>query len=249
MISCAGGLRGGWWIFSIRKFGGMEGFGMFRLVRGGLCMAKPDMTTREEAAEQLKVIRSMMERATIFRALSGETALVGGAAALGAAWLSDGHRGWTWAWWWLGGLGLVIGFNVFQILRVGRAEGRPFWSMSLRMALRGALPSIIAGGFLGLLYVRSHMPNGDLLAACMWVLHYGLALLAIREFAPRSMVWLGWSFVVLGVLSLAGAAGVYEPLTAWLRQLNASHLMAIAFGGFHLIYGAVIVTTGKQEGR
>ena len=43
------------------------------------------MTTREEAAEQLRVIRSMMERATIFRALSGETALVGGAIALGVA--------------------------------------------------------------------------------------------------------------------------------------------------------------------
>ena len=40
------------------------------------------MTTHQEAAEQLRVIRSMMERATIFRALSGEAALLGGAMAL-----------------------------------------------------------------------------------------------------------------------------------------------------------------------
>ena len=40
------------------------------------------MTTQQEAAEQLRVIRSMMERATIFRALSGETALVGGAVSI-----------------------------------------------------------------------------------------------------------------------------------------------------------------------
>lgn len=205
------------------------------------------MTTREEAAEQLRVIRSMMERATIFRALSGETALIGGAAALGAAWLSEGSRGWQWAGWWLSGLGLVIAFNIFQIVRVGRAEDRPFWSRGLRMALRGAAPSIVAGGFLGLLYVRSYQPHAELLAACIWILHYGLALLAIREFAPRSMVWLGWAFVVLGVVSLAGAAAAVGPLAAWVRSLTGSGLMAIAFGGFHLIYGALIVTTRQSD--
>jgi len=45
------------------------------------------MTTVEDAAEQLRVIRSMMERATTFRALSGETALVGGAVSLAMAWV------------------------------------------------------------------------------------------------------------------------------------------------------------------
>ena len=48
-------------------------------------MAKQGMTTQEEAAEQLKVIRSMMERATIFRVLSGETALIGGAVSMAVA--------------------------------------------------------------------------------------------------------------------------------------------------------------------
>ena len=70
-----------------------------------LCIAKSGMTTREEAVEQLRVIRTMMERATIFRALSGETALMGGAAALAAAWMSDGKCGWSWAYYWLIGLG------------------------------------------------------------------------------------------------------------------------------------------------
>lgn len=202
---------------------------------------------REDAAEQLRVIRSMMARATIFRALSGETALIGGAAALGAAWLSEGKSGWAWANWWLGGLGLVILFNVFQILRVGRAQSRPFWSAGLKLALRGALPPIVAGGFLGLLYVRSGAPHADKLAACFWILHYGLALLAIREFAPKSMVWLGWAFVAFGLLCIAAATHVLALLTPLLLQASASHLMAIAFGGFHLIYGAAIVTTGRRE--
>jgi hypothetical protein len=207
-------------------------------------MAKQVMTTREEAVEQLRIIRSVMERATIFRALSGETALIGGAAALAAAWRSEGRHYWGFAGWWLGGLALVLAFNVFQIMRMKIAHDRPFWSPGLRMAVRGALPSLIAGGFLGFLFVRGDQTQS---AACLWILHYGLALLAIREFVPKSMVWLGWAFVLFGVLSLAGVAQVIHLPPDWLRILNGSRLMAIAFGGFHLIYGALIVTTGQRE--
>ena len=201
------------------------------------------MTTRDEAVEQLRMIRSMMERATIFRALSGETALMGGAAALAAAWLSEGKVGWTWATYWLVGLGLVLLFNIFQILRASSAHNKIFWSFGLRTALRGVLPSIIAGGFLGLLYVRQSYIGGTALAASIWILHYGLALLAIREFAPRSMVWLGCAFVAFGLLCLAGAAELNPFLAHQMQMVSGSHLMAIAFGGFHLIYGGIIVTT------
>lgn len=210
-------------------------------------MAKQGMTTREEAVEQLRVIRSVMERATVFRALSGETALIGGAAALAAAWASEGNQGWAWAGWWLGGLALVLGFYVFQIYRVQVSQKRPLWSAGLRIALRGALPSVVAGGFLGLLFVRSGTPMADRQAACIWILHYGLALLAIREFAPKSMAWLGWAFVIFGVGSLAGVTGLVDQFTEWMRFTNGSRLMAIAFGGFHLIYGGLIVTTSQRE--
>jgi hypothetical protein len=207
-------------------------------------MTKQVMTTQEEAAEQLRVIRAVMERATIFRALSGETALIGGAAALAAAWLSEGKHVWAWAVWWLVGLVLVLAFNVFQIFRIKQVHKRPFWSQGLRVALRGVMPSLIAGGFLGLIFVRV---DQDRAAACMWILHYGLALLAIREFAPKSMVWLGWAFVIFGVASLAGITSVVDHLEIWLKDLNGSRLMAIAFGGFHLIYGGLIVTTARRE--
>lgn len=207
------------------------------------------MTTRDDAAEQLRVIRTMMERATIFRALSGETALVGGAAALAAAWLSEGQRGWDWAFWWLGFLALVLAFNIFQIARAASQHRRPFWSAGLKLALRGALPSIIAGGFLGLLHVRGSYPHSEPLAACFWILHYGLALLAIREFAPASMKWLAWAFVITGMIAFAGISNVIESLGQPIKALNASQLMAITFGGFHLAYGAVIVTTRKLGNR
>lgn len=207
------------------------------------------MTTREEAAEQLRVIRSMMERATVFRALSGETALVGGAAALGAAWVSENKTGWAWATIWLAGLAAVLLFNVWQIYRVAAAKHGRMWTSGLKLAIRGALPSIMAGGFLGLLSVRGGFPTATSQAACFWILHYGIALLAIREFAPKSMVWLGWAFVIFGVFALAAMTGLLgaqvAPVMLYLK--NGSRLMAIAFGGFHLVYGAAIVTTGRRE--
>jgi len=207
------------------------------------------MTTREEAAEQLRVIRSMMERATVFRALSGETALVGGAAALGAAWVSENKTGWAWTGVWLGGLAAVLLFNIWQIYRIAAAKNGRMWTSGLKLAIRGALPSIMAGGFLGLLSVRTGLPNATSQAACFWILHYGIALLAIREFAPKSMVWLGWAFVIFGVFALAAMTGLLgaqvAPVMLYLK--NGSRLMAIAFGGFHLVYGAAIVTTGRRE--
>lgn len=209
-------------------------------------MAKQGMTTREEAAEQLRMIRAVMERATVYRALSGETALVGGALALAAAWRSEGKHYWGFAGWWLAGLAMVLAFNIFQIWRMKAVKDRPFWSSGLRVAVRGAIPSLIAGGFLGLLFVRA---DNDRLAACLWILHYGLALLAIREFAPKSMVWLGWAFVTFGVVSLASVADVIHVPPDWIRMMNGARLMAVAFGGFHLIYGALIVTTGSREGN
>ncbi|MBK1883872.1 hypothetical protein JIN85_15750 [Luteolibacter pohnpeiensis] len=202
------------------------------------------MTTREEAAEQLKIIRTMMERATIFRALSGETALIGGAAALAAAWFSEGKIGWSWAVWWLGGLALVMIFNIVQVNRTSTAHGKPFWSSGLKLALKGAIPPIVSGGFLGLLFVRS---GSDVPAACIWILHYGLALLAIREFAPKSMTWLGWAFVIFGVSTLAGFSDAVQVISAWMKGVNGSHLMAIAFGGFHIIYGGVILLTDQRH--
>ena len=61
------------------------------------------------------------------------------------------------------------------------------------------------------------------------------------------MVWLGWAFVVFGVVSLAGVTSVLDDLAVWMKPVNGSQLMAIAFGGFHLVYGGLIVTTGQRQ--
>ena len=205
------------------------------------------MTTHQEAAEQLRVIRTMMERATIFRALSGEAALLGGAMSVAAGWMSEGKTGWAWGGVWLGGLAVVILFAIWQLTRLAHVHARPVWSHGLKVALRGALPSLVVGGFLGLFYLRYGMPGAEFTAACFWILHYGLALLAIREFAPKSMTWLGIGFVATGLLAWSAATFV-QSMSPLLARLGPSGLMAATFGGFHLLYGVAIVTTTRRDG-
>ncbi|GAA5482100.1 hypothetical protein [Haloferula sargassicola] len=204
------------------------------------------MTTHEEAAEQLRAIRTMMERATIFRALSGEAALMGGAASLAAGWLSDGKHRWQWGSVWLIGLVVVLAFGTWQFFRTARTAKRTMWNHGLKVALRGALPSLIAGGFLGLLFLKYGLKDAEFLAGSLWILHYGLALLAIREFAPKSMAWLGIAFVVTGIAAFASMT-FFQAGTPLLAKLGPSGLMAATFGGFHLAYGAAIVTTSRRE--
>jgi len=209
-------------------------------------------TSHEEAAEQLRTIRSIMERATIFRALSGEAALVGGAMSLAAGWASESRRGWQWGMVWLLGLAVVIGFVIWQTVRTSRSRQKPLLSQGLKVALRGALPPLIAGGFLGvmsLLHGRGS-PGMELSAAAFWILHYGLALLAIREFAPKSMIWLGLAFVIAGIACFyaIGTEFTGQAMKQILvKQFGPSGVMAATFGGFHLLYGAVIVTTTRRE--
>lgn len=210
------------------------------------------MTTHQEAAEQLRVIRTMMERATIFRALSGEAALLGGAMSLAAGWISDDKTNWAWGSVWLAGLAVVLVFAIWQLHRLSQAHERPFWSHWLKVALRGALPSLVAGGFLGLLYLKygsrdAGYPKAELFAASFWILHYGLALLAIREFAPKSMAWLGIAFLATGIGAFAACTFI-QSMNPFLNRLGPSGLMAATFGGFHLLYGAAIVTTTRREG-
>lgn len=205
------------------------------------------MDTAREAAEQLRMIRNLMERATIFRALTGETALVGGALACLAAWASEKKVGLAWAQFWLIGLAVVIGFYVFQMWRIARAkDGGKIWNQSLKLVLRCALPSLLAGGITGLLIAKGAQQGHRELAACFWITHYGIALLAIREFVPKSMVWLGWAFVIVGVIALCTFM-TSDIAFQVMHKLNGSRLMALTFGGLHLLYGALIVTTNQRD--
>ncbi|MFM7606459.1 MAG: hypothetical protein ACKO8Z_14855, partial [Prosthecobacter sp.] len=108
-------------------------------------------------------------------------------------------------------------------------------------------PPLIVGGTLTLgLVVWLHNLT---LGALIWALCYGLALLATSSFAPKSLIRLGWAFVVTGLLLFIAWAA-----NDGVRNLRAdlgpaSLVMALTFGLLHLVYAiAVFASRPKSEG-
>ena len=103
------------------------------------------MSDSDTALEHLKLIRGLMEKASVYRTVTVPTALVGGLAAVIAAAalfvlnesLSTAATITVW-------LGIFVGINVFHhglIWRTARLENEPYLSSGLHMALKAILVS------------------------------------------------------------------------------------------------------------
>jgi hypothetical protein len=185
-----------------------------------------------EAEEHLRVIRSLMEKATIYRAVSAPTALAGGIAALVVAappvqaffnqiaGASSFHVRWALA------LFVTLLINGLLIVREARRRGDPIVSPGMRAAFRALLPPMLCGGFFFILFDGEDVDS-------LLAIFYGLSLLATAHFAPRSIMWLGWSFLLAGlvVFLLTGLHRLHPSLTP-------DSIMVATFGGFHFIYAA-----------
>lgn len=205
------------------------------------------------AAEHLGTIRRLMERATVYRALSAPGAALAGLLALlvgglqivyhrppsrGAGIVGDSMEDQASAFIlpWLAVLLTVVLMNVWLLWRESRRRGEVFFSAGMRTALRQMVPPLAAGG---LITVGDLLGGTDPIQVVVkWLLFYGLALLATTVFAPRSLVGLGGAFfgaalacVVTRLLGFGFDPG--QPNFVW-----AAWLMMGTFGFFHLLYAA-----------
>jgi hypothetical protein len=194
------------------------------------------MTSPQDAAGQLQTIRMLMERATVYRAISLPAALLGGLLALPAAWLASSGGGSRFLSVWFTALAVTGSFNTWQLARQAKRENRPFLSSGFRLALRALVPPLLAGGVVG---AQLAFHDQTLACAATWVLCYGLALLASREFAPRSIVRLGTAFFVVGLLAFI----VLSSIPSFGQLTPANVLMAVTFGLLHLVYAAAIAAS------
>ncbi len=196
------------------------------------------MTNRSEAVEHLRVIRSLMEKATIYRAISAEAAAIGGTAAIVILALTLGplqiNSGVPFLGAWVGALVFTGIANLWLLYSAAVRRREAFVSPGMRLALKAMLPGLLAGGACILIEGDGGFP----LTASLWVLCYGVSLLASGHFAPKSICWLGRAFFLTGVLLIASGALFLD----WWRganQLAVAHgIMAGTFGLFHLIYAA-----------
>lgn len=213
------------------------------------------MSTQQDALEHLRVIRSLMEKAHIYRAISAPAAFVGGLLAVGCAaipawemWSSKGLSDFTkdtFLWQWLGILVVTGALNVFLLAREAARRGQPLVSDGMRMALRAILPPLLVGGVLGsglIVYLQSHV-----MAVLLWVLCYGLALLATASFSPRSLVRLGWVFVALGLALFILWAPNSDARMLPRDDGPASLIMGLTFGLCHIGYAVAVFLSRKPE--
>lgn len=205
------------------------------------------MTTRFEAEENLRVIRSLMERATIYRAISAPVALVGGMAALlGCVYMAaksapanmqtipanmqDVALNMLFFAAWMGVLAITAITNIFFLWQDAKRRGDVFISSGMRAALRALGPCHLVAMLLTILW-----SNSAWMLPVPWMILYGLSLLATQHFAPHSIALLGWAFLMAGICALA-AFKLHPALNPSELLRAANLLMGATFGLFHIIY-------------
>ncbi|MEY2486575.1 MAG: hypothetical protein QOH39_2223 [Verrucomicrobiota bacterium] len=201
------------------------------------------MSQPADAEENLRVIRQLMERATVYRAVSSPSALVAGLLSIlaaGGVYFNNeiklvlgravGPR--EFALLWVIVLILAGLANAFFLGREARASGRPFISAGMRLALRAIAPTlVIPAAFTLWFFQTGYLGGQELELVVVWVAFYGLALLSTGLFAPRSLVILGWA-MLLTALSVPVIGGAIDRLTDDVPDT----VMGITFGFYHLIY-------------
>ncbi len=215
------------------------------------------MKTDHGAEEHLHAIRRLMERATIYRAISAPTALAGGLLSVGvAAWMllwqagSPGRNVNAYLFFqvWTLVFLVTLGVNTLFIWRNTQVRGEPMVSTAMKLALRSIVPNLFAGGVIGACLTMT--TSLALLPPLFWVIFYGLGLLSTMNFAPRSIVVLGWAFLFTGIAMLIYLMNQSImpdfDLPSPTRFFPAA-FMGMTFGVYHVVYAACTWPSRSQN--
>ncbi len=189
-----------------------------------------------QAARNLEVIRTLMERTCQYQFLTARAGLaagsLAGAGALAFLVLSQDDP------WQFGGVwGLVFVGSLLATL-VGTAvrahqHAERLWTRQSRTVLLALLPSLFAALALSAFFFARGM---HLWLPGVWMLCYGQGALATAAYAPRPIRWLGASALALGALTLALGP-------AW-----SVLMMGVAFGLGHVGLGAILLVAERRQG-
>ena len=183
-------------------------------------------TPPHDALHELRFIRQTMEGATSFTAVPGKGMVLVGVTALCAAAISAqvlDRR--TWVGLWLLEAGIAGLISLLAMVRKSGGLSQLATSIPARRCALSLLPPLIAGVLLTGTFVRhgltSSLPE-------MWLLLYGVAVITGGAFSVRVVPVMGICFVALGAVAM-----LVTPI--WNQAL-----MAIGFGGLHVIFGLLI---------
>jgi hypothetical protein len=176
--------------------------------------------------DNLAFIRTTMESAATFTAVSGWGMAVVGAIALGAAVIAAVQPTtdrWLDVWLTVAVAALII--QLWAMLAKARASGIPLLSGPGRKFVLAVSPPIFAGAVLTVILYRAGMAQ---VLPGVWLLLYGTAVIAGGAFSVEIVPVMGFCFMLSGVLAL------FTPLV-W-----NDWILAASFGGLHIAFGVPI---------
>jgi hypothetical protein len=193
--------------------------------------------------ERLATLRSLLERRAVYQRRFARTALIGGILSIATAavlFINDevtpllsrtiGPRQFASAW--LIVLAITIASGALLPRRDARPGGRPSGSTRLKFVLASIAPYLlIPAAFTTWFFGTGYLGGTELDLVVVWIAFYGLMLLATATFATRSVVLLGWAFLITAV----GVPLLEEKLDLWIGDMP-SLLMGLTFGVYHCIY-------------
>jgi hypothetical protein len=202
------------------------------------------------AVEHLEVIRTLMERAAVYRrALAPTTLLAGGIGTVAAlaGWVAgfQSPRTFSLYWMFVGVVGIAAALLVMR--RQALKDLEPFWSLPARRVAQAMLPPLVIGLVAGWAMILLPSPSlGVAWLPAVWMVLYGCALHAAGFFMPRGIRLFGWGFVLIGSALLLGLSQGGEAAGA--ASIRRAHVwMGAAFGGLHLAYGLYLRLTEPRK--
>ena len=132
--------------------------------------------------------------------------------------------------------------NVWFLAREAKRRGEAFFSPAMGKAARALAPAFLTAAVFTLLFGSG---TAFIMLPMVWMICYGLALLSAAQFSPQAIPRLGWAFLIGGLIAAMVIFGPFDPKNL---VLTSPHLlMAITFGGFHLLYAVCTWTTHEKE--
>jgi len=180
----------------------------------------------DRARDNLRYIRETMERAGSFTAVPGGGGMAIGITALGAAVIASQQaspRAWLATWILEACVAVFIaGWTMFS---KARDTGVSLAAGPARRFAYSFAPPVFVGALLTMILFRAGIFG---LLPGTWLLLYGTAVVTGGAFSIRVVRLMGLCFMVIGSVALLCPS-------SW-----GNVLLAVGFGGFHILFGAVI---------
>jgi len=199
------------------------------------------------AAENLQVIRTLMERSAIYRRALGPIMIVAGGIGLIASIVpcfSPIHSSEGFVLFWMS-ISIVVFFAALLLVRrQALKDAEVFWSPPTRRVTLALTPAFLTGMFVGILFAMPTFSTEKIwLLPSIWMICYGCGLHAAGFFMQRGIRLFGLVFVLAGSAVLVAGLGVPKMQSAEIGH----YIMGIFFGLAHIAFGSYLYFSEKRK--